>query len=101
MRHSIKCFSKSLDQILYCSLEKPSNTYLQDVGQVAEQVYRTVMSGCIGLVDGSIHPLEKDQAAQWNIYDKKNHSNYNKWKLMQCKKGLTYYFVLLVLIISF
>jgi hypothetical protein len=80
MRHSIKCLGKSLDQIPCCSLEKPSNTYLQDVGQVAEQAYGTVMSGCIGLVDGSIHPLKKDQAAQWNIHDKKNHLDYNGWK---------------------
>jgi hypothetical protein len=64
MRHSIKCFGKSLNQIPCCSLEKLSNTYFQDVGQVAEQAYRTVMSGCIGLVNGSIHSLEKDQAAQ-------------------------------------
>jgi hypothetical protein len=78
IRHSIKCLGKSLNQIPCCSLEKHSNTYLQDVGQVAEQVYRTVMSGCIDLVDGSIHSLEKDQAAQWNIHNKKNHPNYNR-----------------------
>jgi hypothetical protein len=48
------------------------------VGQVVEQAYRTVMSGCISLVDGFIHSLEKDQVAQWNIHDKKNHPNYNR-----------------------
>jgi hypothetical protein len=63
IRHSIKCFIKSLNQIPCYSLEKPSNTYLQDVGQVVEQAYGIVMSRCIGFVDGSIHSLEKDQAA--------------------------------------
>jgi hypothetical protein len=78
IRHSIKCLDKSLNQILCCSLEKPLNIYLQDEGQVAEQDYGTVMSGCIGLVDGSIHSLEKNQAVQWNIHNKKNHPNYNR-----------------------
>jgi DDE superfamily endonuclease len=71
-----------------------SPEHLKDLGQQAGETYGPTMLGCCIITDGSIHPLEHDEDAQWNYQDfDHEHPDYNGWKSCYCKKAL-YFFAL-------
>ena len=67
--------------------------YLRQIGDKIAEVQDPVMKGCVIVIDGSLHPLEKDYHAQDNFFYDKHHPDYNGWKSCYCKKGL-YFFCL-------
>jgi hypothetical protein len=52
------CLHHALLEMPQASVEAPSCIYLQDVGCLAGVLYGKVMTGCVGITDGSLHPLE-------------------------------------------
>jgi hypothetical protein len=80
VRWGVLVLNKVLADIPEASMV-PTNEYLVSLGNLAGEIYGEVMKGCCIVTDGSLHCLEKDEAAQWS-YGKfdKDHPDYNGWK---------------------
>jgi hypothetical protein len=51
--------------------------YLQQIGDIARNLYGEVMRRCIIITDSSFHTLEKDEHAQSNYFYNEHHFDYN------------------------
>jgi hypothetical protein len=83
-----KVIAYVLDEIPYSTLTCPSHEYLVAIGNKIAEIQNEVMRGCIAIIDGSLHALERDYNAQDNFFNNLKHPDYNGWKFCYCKKGL-------------
>jgi hypothetical protein len=83
-----KVLAYVLDEIPYSTLTCPSDEYLIAIGNKIAEIQNEVMRGCITVIDGSLHALERDHNAQDNFFNNLKHPDYNGWKSCYCKKGL-------------
>jgi hypothetical protein len=67
--------------------------YLQQIGDIARNLYGEVMRGCIIITNGLLYALEKDEYAQNNYFYDEHHLDYNGWKNCYCKKGLYFFYI--------
>jgi hypothetical protein len=51
--------------------------YLQQIGDIARNLYGEVMQICIIITDGSLHTLEKNECVQSNYFYDEHHPDYN------------------------
>lgn len=72
--------SRSLNEIPQATMDCPPEDYLCALGDRIAEIQDPVMRGCVIVVDGSLHPLEKNYEAQDNFFYDKHHPDYNGWK---------------------
>jgi hypothetical protein len=66
-----------LQNILAATTTCPPAMYLQQIRDIARNLYGEVMRGCIIITNGSLHILEKDEHAQSNYFYDEHYPNYN------------------------
>lgn len=88
---ALTCLYQTVISIKESMLEPPSDIYLKDIGEKMGREYGSVLRGCVMVTDGSIHSLERDDAANSNFFYQQNHPDYNGWKSVYCKKALYFF----------
>lgn len=82
------CLRAALKSIAIATLSQPSDEYAKSIGMRCGDMFGDAMRGCAYIVDGSLHALEMDEAANANFFYDINHPDYNGWRTKYCKKGL-------------
>ena len=89
LHFSLRKLLKVLHEVDGASLDPPSHEYMMRLVELSESVMGSpCMKGCIMVVDGSLHALEKDAKANTNFFYDEYHPDYNGWKGCYCKKGM-------------
>jgi len=73
LNYGLQTLFDALQNLPSASVTPPSPQYLMQIGNSCGSLYGDVMTGCALITDGSIHPLEKDERAQWNFFDEVGH----------------------------
>lgn len=91
IHHILLLVEKALDEIVEACIICPPPEYLKRIGELSGHLYGTVMKGCVIVIDGSLHHIEKDELANSNFFYDDSHIDYNGWKSIYCKKGLYFF----------